>query len=445
MCVFVRPQGANKKCDATLQKRREEIMALSSINIKKGEAHYLAHNTRANYSKSVVFFDEENDYMNDRKTAFQIYRNELQARSKEYSDRTKQALQKNTITHLSAVVNLDKGCNKHDVENLIHALEKDLDTKVFNYSIHRDEGYLIHKKSDTRLTSGIHFFANPKNKKLYHDSKFEKELNMSDFEVVKNYHAHIEFMGLDSKGNSVRKKLTRKYLSELQTKTAEILFMERGERKGVKRLEINEFKRTKAIEEQTKLQTKRALKANIEELATLQDIKRENARLRRELQESKATRKEYAELEKIIATLKEEVRKKELTVSALKSRLDLLDYMGDSAEQIRELERKMDNLGRIKNLAIEQRDEAIEENTALKERISGLQDTNQKLEEENRTLKNVVDGLKNAILTKPIQIVELFTNELSRYFKMSFTAQETTPQQTRQQSYDDDDYPSFHM
>ena len=151
-------------------------MAQSSIHIEKGNAGFLSHNDRSRPTKNSIFFDEENEIKNTAKEAFKIYRNELEKRTEAYTARTKQKLQKKAVTHLSAIVNLNNNHTIKDLEPLINYLENSLDTKVFQVAIHRDEGHI-----------------DPETKK-----------------PIKNYHAHIEFMGLDNEGKSVRKKLTKK-------------------------------------------------------------------------------------------------------------------------------------------------------------------------------------------------------------------------------------------
>ena len=151
-------------------------MAKSSIHIEAGQAGYLYHNSREKETKNSIFKDEQNEVSHNAKEAFEIYRAELQKRSQAYTERTRQKLQKNAITHLSAIVNLNKEHTLRDVEKLKEYLEKELDTKVFQVAIHRDEGHINEQG-----------------------------------EAIKNYHAHIEFMGLDSQGYSVRKKLTKSF------------------------------------------------------------------------------------------------------------------------------------------------------------------------------------------------------------------------------------------
>lgn len=81
------------------------------------------------------------------KQAYKIFRNELAIRSESYTKRTKQKLQKNTATSISAVVNLEYYHTLKDLEELRNYLETEFGTKVFQMAIHRDEGKLINVES----------------------------------------------------------------------------------------------------------------------------------------------------------------------------------------------------------------------------------------------------------------------------------------------------------
>jgi len=256
-------------------------MAKSSIHIASGKAGYLSHNDRSLKTNNSIFNDEPNEYTNNNKEAFSIYRKELSDRTKAYLDNhtSRKKLHSKTITHLSAIVNLNQHHTLEDMQQLIEYLETSLDTKVFQVAIHRDEGHI------------------------------------KDGKDIKNYHAHIEFMGIDSKGSSIRRKLTKQYLKNLQTETANILGMERGVKNSkAKRLDTYEFKKHKEKEEQT-------LKPI---LATQKDLKKEIANLRAELKENKAVRSDYAQLEQINRELKEQLKSKELTELELKAEMQQL-------------------------------------------------------------------------------------------------------------------------
>ena len=230
----------------------------SSIHIQAGHAGSVTHNSRETPTKNSIFFDEKNECSLSSKEAFQIYREELQSRTQKHIQLTGRSMQKKMITHLSAVVNLQQHHTLEDLQPLVAYLELTLKTKVFQVAIHRDEGHI-----NTAMVN------------------------------VKNYHAHIEFMGLDNDGSSVRKKLTKKYLSDLQTKTAQILKMERGKNyaqskeQRPKRLDTYEYKNYKLRES----------KAIENKLVTIEELKQTIKGLRAELQINKATRADYAALE----------------------------------------------------------------------------------------------------------------------------------------------------
>lgn len=200
----------------------------SSIHIQKSVRGSIGHNSREHFSYSVVFTNEKNECTTNQDEAYKIYRSELEKRSQAYIERTGQRLQKNTVTQLSAVVNLESHHTLKDLEPLKAELEKKFDTKVYQMAIHRDEGKLVSKADGTELYSGKDFFLNTKDNELYFDKKFIKKIDMNEYEVVKNYHAHIEMMGLDSDGKAIRQKMNKVALKQLQTFTADTLKMERG-------------------------------------------------------------------------------------------------------------------------------------------------------------------------------------------------------------------------
>ena len=92
-------------------------MGKSSIHIQKASNGAITHNSRENYSKSVVFNDEKNELWNDKKSAYEIYKSEFKKRVEAYTNRTNQKLQKTAVTHLSAVVNLEQHHTLKDLEN----------------------------------------------------------------------------------------------------------------------------------------------------------------------------------------------------------------------------------------------------------------------------------------------------------------------------------------
>ena len=342
-------------------------MAQSSIHIEKGHAGFLTHNDRSRPTKNTIFFDEKNEIFNDSKTAFEIYRKELNKRSEAYTQKTKQKLQKNAITHLSAIVNLNANHSLEDLKPLISHLENELDTKVFQVAIHRDEGHI---KTDTK-------------------------------EPIKNYHAHIEFMGLDSQGSSVRRKLTKKFLSDLQTKTAELLQMERGinyakERKPrPKRLDTYDHKRAKELAEQELVPV----------LAKQKDLKAEITRLREELKEQGAVREDYAQLEQLNRELKEQIKAKDLTIEELKEKLQA-HSIGTSSDD--------DKLKKLADLAAEKIRAEQEAHKETQKQLSEAQKTILKHEATISLQKQRIELLEQNINDLEHKVREL-ESELKGY------------------------------
>lgn len=285
-------------------------MAISSIHIEAGHGGYFAHNSRETHTVNSVFTDEPNFCSCSKEEAFETYRSELEIRTEAYTDRTGQKLQKNAITHLSAIVNFNKEHTPEDMQKVCDLLESRFDTKVIQFSMHRDEGKSIDDK---------------------------------------NYHAHIEFMGLDSKGESVRRKLDRPTLRELQSDVAKLLGMERGHdyaKEGLprpKRLDTYEWKAHK-----------KGVEKEVEAVqATQKDLKDEIALLRSQLKEQEATRSDYAELEKINKELKEQIKAKDLTISELKTALEATKASKDVSIHSEEKKTLIEPLNASKSLIMQ--------------------------------------------------------------------------------------------
>lgn len=324
-------------------------MAISSIHIEAGSGGFFAHNSREASTNNSIFKDEENYCSCNKKEAFEFFRREIEKRKNVYTKKTKQKVQKSTKLHLSAIVNFNKDHTPDDIQKVCDYLEEKLDTKIIQFAMHRDEG---HTHKDT---------------------------------VIKNYHAHIEFLGLDSEGKSIRKKLDKPFLKQAQTDVAMILEMERGNESGYSKevyREIQkklkplaeysnkkdynqEFKRVaeelgygKKTKPKKRLDTydykdfarSAALARNKDaakyekkfhdlkvesvvaqndldeaksKLAKQKDLKNELTKLRSELQQAKADRSQYAELEKINRELKLKIKNKDLSIDELKELLSI--------------------------------------------------------------------------------------------------------------------------
>ena len=324
----------------------------SSIHIQKSSAGSVHHNSRENFSHSVVFTDEKNELLNNAKESFTIYRDELKIRSEAYSNSTGQKLQSRAVTQLSAVINLEQHHTMKDLEKIKTYLEKEFDTKVFQMAIHRDEGKLKEKTTGNYLVSGTDFFLNPKDNKHYYDKKYTKPLNLDNYTIEKNYHAHIEMMGLKSDGKAIRQDMNRFKLSKLQDFVAESLQMQRGKNylidKSSKRLDTHEFKQAKKIENNVIRSAKEYIKTIKKEtvsLAKAKELQEEIKQLRAELKENGATRADYAQLEELNKALKTEVKNKTLTIEQLQQQTSSLrTQLLNSEKEVNTLKTQINSL-----------------------------------------------------------------------------------------------------
>ena len=378
-------------------------MGKSSIHIQKASNGAITHNSRENYSKSVVFTDEKNELWNDKKIAYQIYRSELKNRVEAYTNRTNQKLQKTAVTHLSAVVNLEQHHTLKDLEKIKDELEKVFDTKVFQMAIHRDEGKIKHKETGEYLVSGIDFFYNPDDKKYYSKkdkNTFLNELDINQYEIEKNYHAHIELMGLDSQGQAIRQKMNRFVLSNLQDFTAQILNMERGNnyqiKKSAKRLDTHQFKASKKEENEVKKivkneKSKIVKKANEiinnekEEKkrikAELEELKKENSKFREELKANQSEREHYKLQEQLNKQLQQDLKASKIDLST-------------ALEQIEDLKKE------IFHPTLKKSDDTPAKNIEV---ANHYIKQNKSLQEQNKVLESKVITLENKIVSSSPQ------------------------------------------
>ena len=364
--------------------------AKSSGHFAVGGSGYFYHNDRSHKTKNSIFSDEKNDVSCSANEAMKMYRQELQKRSEAYTARTNQKLQKNIATHRSLIINLHKHHTLNDLEEVKNYLEKSLDTKVLQIAIHRDEGYI------------------------------DKETG----EEHKNYHAHIELMGIDSHGISIaqhqnknkskkqveatrEKRLDKKFYSEFQTFLANTLGMERGKRNSkAKRLDTYEFKRE-------------AEKIAKEKRATISQVK---AQLKAEKQalidSQKATKEDHANLRKRYKELEALARKKELTISDLKTELaekskkkPLLEKIGftsnakdEEIEKLTKINRKLKSRLKQANSKIEaiekQKPDIIEYIKDLQAQIESLEKQKQK----EKIVEKIVEMPKIEYVENPVNI-----------------------------------------
>jgi hypothetical protein len=413
-------------------------MGKSSIHLQTAKAGTIYHNSRENYSKSVVFTDEKNEIWNDSKTAYKLFREELEIRTKAYIERTGQKLHKKTSTMISGIVNLEQHHTLKDMEKIKDYLEEIFDTKVVQMGIHRDEGKLVNKENeDIKLASGINFFLNPNDNQLYFDNKFTKKINMEEWKIEKNYHGHFEMLGLDSQGFTLRKKMNIIKLSKLQDFTAQALGMERtasnvivnekgkAKRKTTnnkKRKDTNPFKVSQVEENKIKIMAKNEVGKIANEIIDkgnetirnqreekkklkdeLEELKKENAKIRLEFQTLKAERKDYASLEAENKSLQEQLKNKEIDLEKAleelqKTKEEILkekEKVTELKDVLQEKEEELDHYGYRDKL--QELKEVKRENKELKKELFLKNEENEKQNDEIDYYKSQLKALEQVI------------------------------------------------
>lgn len=175
----------------------------TSINFKAVKSDSETHNFR---KKTFDYIRKDltpkNEYWMEQKIADRIQK--IEAYCKEKSGRK---LQKNAIPVREAVVVIKEDTTMLELQNLAKRLEEELNIRVFQIAIHKDEG---HTDKDTK-------------------------------EWKPNYHAHLVADWQDLKTGKTLKHQSFHY-SKMQDLTAECLNMERGVSGSRGRLEAVEFK-----------------------------------------------------------------------------------------------------------------------------------------------------------------------------------------------------------
>ena len=275
----------------------------SSIHIAKVSTGSFLHNDRSMKVSYLIDSSDKNECTLSADKAINNFNDLKLEAQKNYTNRTKQKMQKSTIFLKEAIVNLEEHHTLKDLEPIKEKLES-YGFKVLQMSVHRDEG-----------------FVNTDNKK------------------EKNYHAHITMFNLNvESGKSIKfGKNYRTELSKLQTFVADTLKMERGKvsvkehakelnvkvEKASTRLDTHDYKKAMkikevALQEQEQI-FKKENKYNFKEMQKeISSLDTENKELKKELHKLNSSVKnnnaDYTELQdKLLQTKKELIEAREST------------------------------------------------------------------------------------------------------------------------------------
>lgn len=189
----------------------------TSINFKVAKSDSEAHNFR---KKTFDYIRKDltakNEYWSEEKLSERVHK--IETYCKEKSGRK---LQKNAMPIREAVVVIKEDTTMQDLHQLSKRLEEELQIRIFQIAIHKDEGH------------------------------FDKEAK----EWKPNYHAHLVADWQDVKTGKTLKHQSFHY-SKMQDITAECLGMERGIEGSKGRLEAIEFKIQKKEQELSVLDEK---------------------------------------------------------------------------------------------------------------------------------------------------------------------------------------------
>ena len=373
-------------------------MAISSIHFASGGSGYFSHNSRESETNNVIFNDEENYCSTSKDEAFKMYREELKIRSEAYQERTGQKLQKNATTHISAIFNFNKDTTPEQAHKVGEYLEKLLDTKVLQLAMHRDEGHIIEADSED-IHNGINVDT-----------------------AIKNYHGHIELMGLDSQGNSIRRKLDKPMLREIQTEVAKILEMERGKFTSYSKEEYQKI--TNELKPQNEYESKKDYNKAFSEKAKELGLAKERKAKRLDTYEYKEMAKQRGEavkeLQKEIIKLKEENKELKSENEALKidnqdlkfNKKELENQIKDLSKNLREtlkeLEASRPQYAELEQLNKELKEELKNELLNHQKVIKSYEDLEKKLKEEITKKDEKIDTLEveNKDLKSEIEVLK---------------------------------------
>lgn len=215
---------------------------ISSINFKKSFAINAEHNDRT-LPPSYLIDNEKGAECNRSAEKARELKNQIISEAKEtYARRTGQRFQAKTY-EWSAVCNIKPDTTMEDLEALAKHFNDKYGFQCYQIAIHRDEGYI--------------------------DEDGKEQIN---------HHAHLEFITLDKesgKNNYRREFITPKVLRQIQTETAEILQMQRGQDKrlsGAERIEPRKYAKQKEAEKAARSLSKKATeKAVVEVIKTIDD------------------------------------------------------------------------------------------------------------------------------------------------------------------------------
>lgn len=341
--------------------KTKSCVSFAKAKVIQSGSNPFAHNDRSENAKNYIIGsdDEQRNEFNKHALDAENFYKQLRAEAEvNYRSKVGQNMQvKKGNDHWEAVINLKRNHTIADVQKVAQYLEKETGFTTLQISVHKNEGYFMINGKKYSPSETIH-----KDKKgsWFFDREFKQPVDMTKAKKIYNNHAHINFFTLHrktgiqlyhrySKYNKrtnalISRGMTKKVLSEIQTRTAEILGMERGKiGSRAVRLTPKQYRAVEAEKETVKQRYKQQLK-------TLENQYKET---REALKTSGiATQKDYQELKQQYEHLKSEAntdkpKKKVLSAKELKKCKEL----GMNEKEIITLSTLKENTEKLRNLA----------------------------------------------------------------------------------------------
>ena len=338
-------------------------MRKGTFSVKKATANSSKHNSRENAPKYLIGLEFETSNYYELINSDDNFIIEAQ---NIYKNKIKQSMQKSQVDNLiqETVLTLKPEQNENDVKDLFSKLHKKYGGhEILELSVHRDEGHFVkdeiayYPTKNILNKNGDWYICSDLNIEKPKENDFDFKVDISTFEKVYNYHAHVKFSMFDRElGKSAR--MQKKDMSErIKFVSDELgLIFSPGIDSRITK-SVSQIKDEHLVKAQaTAKEQAKVIQAN----ATITELKQANAELRAELQNAKVGRTEYAQLEQLNKDLKLSVKNKDLTIEEMNTKFEELK----------------NNLLKEKNEALESVKSTIissnEEKTAYKQNIEEL-------------------------------------------------------------------------
>ncbi len=287
------------------------------------------------------------------------------------------------------VIGTDVKATTEDITNIIKdfikQFEEENNTKVRHWSYHNHEG---------------HIDENNKSEKI-------------------NRHIHFLFDNVSNDGIMIRRAWKREYLEKLQDKIFDIskkyiINIERAKPSVYKEVEIDGrkvkintkkhqhhriWRKEKELETQKNKKTDQDLdlikdKQNKKDLAKQKDLKEEVTRLRAELKQNQAMRKDYARLEELNKDLQQQIKNKSLTILDLQDKIQKLERsIFDGKEEKENQNKSLQEQKKILEKQILELGKKINSNPIMRDYEEQIKEKQKQLDQYEETFEKLDDIL----------------------------------------------------